>query len=59
LPLRAHNCDPASESPAFPKEENGAVGAFVRREIVAIKKRPDEATVVAEKIAQTHQLLAC
>jgi hypothetical protein len=59
LPLRAHNCDPANESPAFPKEENDAVSAFVRREIAAIKERPDEATVVAEKIAQTHQLLPC
>jgi len=35
------------------------VGAFVRREVVPIKERPDEATVVAEKIAETHQLLAC
>lgn len=35
------------------------MGTFVRREIVAIKERPDEATVVAEKIAQTHQLFAC
>ena len=34
------------------------MSAFVRREIVAIKERPDEATAVAEKIAQTHQLLA-
>jgi hypothetical protein len=57
LPLRAHNCDPANESPSFPKEENDAVSAFVRREIAAIKKRPDEATVVAEKIAQTQQFL--
>jgi len=34
------------------------VGAFVRCEVVPIKERPDEATVIAEKIAQTHQLLA-
>jgi hypothetical protein len=35
------------------------VSAFVRREVVPIKKRPDEATLVAEKIAETQQLLAC
>ena len=57
MPLRAHNCDPAKESPAFPKEENDAVSALADTalkqgaSLAAVRKGNGEQTRASEQIA--------
>jgi hypothetical protein len=54
----AHDCNPANEPLAFPKKQTKTVCTFLRRDVAAIKDRSSKAVAIAEKIAETHALVA-